>query len=138
MTNDELRACMKRLHLASDDIQFIQASRSRGEAGERLRALQERVRRRFKKVAPELHPDHNPDDPEKEEEFKRLLEVVEWVKGLKVAPPPPPRPVVPVIPMGGFFVGGGGFYGGGTYSNTSSTTTGWGPAGPSVVFTIKV
>ncbi|MBT5633529.1 MAG: J domain-containing protein, partial [Nitrospina sp.] len=35
---------------------------------------QEEIKKSFRNLALELHPDHNPDDPESEEKFKEVTE----------------------------------------------------------------
>lgn len=67
-------------------------------AQELLRALKERARKSFRRLALELHPDRTGNDETKTETFKALTQVFSELIKLEVRPPPPvPPPVQPVV-----------------------------------------
>ena len=96
-----------------------------------LEALKERVRKNYKKLAFESHPDRTGNDPEKTERFKMATAVRDKIEKVRLrrAPPPPPPMPVPVIhvqrvyfhPFANMNI---------NTSATTSTTTHFGPGGP--------
>lgn len=81
------------------------------------------VKKRWRKVALELHPDRTGGDPAKEERFKKFNVLVEEFLALEVSAPPPPPPVMarPFVVATSSATG-------------SATTTGW-ASGVTFVFT---
>ena len=61
----------------------------------RLVELKERVKKEFRRLALELHPDRTNGDEVKTERFKLMIKVKEAVEALQVQSPPPP--VIPVV-----------------------------------------
>lgn len=59
------------------------------QAAERLKAIQERVKARYKKLAFELHPDRTGGDDDKTKLFSEVTELNKRIQELQVRPPPP-------------------------------------------------
>jgi hypothetical protein len=113
---------MERLQISHEDLRALHL----GSYDARVRALgalQSDVKRRWKKVARELHPDRHPGDAEKEEEFKIVGGVVDELMAFEI-PLPPPRRVqqrLVSIPMGMSYYG---FEGSGSSTTTAVTMNG--------------
>lgn len=89
---------LRALGLTPDDFNTIQRQPTYETACQALDALKERVRKSFKKLVFELHPDRTGNDPVKTELFKTVTRIREDVEKLRINPPPPP--MVPFPGMG--------------------------------------
>jgi len=92
-----------------------------------LDELKERIRKNYRKLAFELHPDRTGNDPEKTERFKALAQLWGQVEKMQLrrAPPQPPQQVIFVQvafrhPFSTMNVS----------TNTGASTTNFGPGGP--------
>lgn len=120
-TDAQLSKAMQLLSLTPNDFRVIEQAPS-FEAGQQMLAgLKERVKKQFRKVALELHPDRTNNDPAKTDDFKLVSAVVDDIERLAFSRPPP-RPQQMRVVFVRMQVG---------YSGTGSTTTstfynGWG------------
>jgi hypothetical protein len=69
------------------------------QAQEMLRVVKERVRKNFRRLVLELHPDRTGNDPEKTEQFKVLAQIFADFNKLEVRPPAPMPPVSRQTPV---------------------------------------
>jgi len=125
-TPQQLQEAFGHLQVSPRDFLAIRQAQSLQAAQERLAELKERVKRRWKQLAFELHPDRTEGDEAKEKLFKLLSQVVKQFAEVKVTPPPrrvPFRRVVMQQPITWT-----------TNSSTSSTNT-WGNWVPGGVVT---
>lgn len=76
----------------------------------KLKELQARAKKAFRRLALELHPDRTGNDPAKADRFRRLVEVHEFIAGLEMRRPQPQR----VVFVSCTFTGGGWGGSGGT------------------------
>ena len=73
---------LRRLGVTMDAIQAVRRAPNAQAAAERLDALKDEARRRYRKLVFELHPDRGGDP----ESFKLLTQVYEEVQKLRVQP----------------------------------------------------
>jgi hypothetical protein len=80
------------LGVTPEAIEAVGRERDPARAEALLSALKETARKSFRRLAFELHPDRNPDDPEKARLFVALTKVAEYVQALELPRPPEPVP----------------------------------------------
>jgi hypothetical protein len=88
-TQAQVAEAFRHLGVTPGDLMGIRSSKSLPEAQGRLKALQERVKKRWKQLAFELHPDRTQGDKVKEQLFKLLAGVVNKIEEAKIQPPRP-------------------------------------------------
>lgn len=86
------------LGVSPAELQQVLQQPSFAECQVYLEALKDKVRKSFKKLAFELHPDRTGNDPEKTELFKVVARIRDDVEKLtlqeaQLLPPPPPMPI---------------------------------------------
>jgi len=124
----QLEQAMRDLGLTVETHARIRSAPSFEEAVVRLDALKVSARRRFHKLALELHPDRTGGDPAKTERFRTLAQVMDQLDRMQIGRPPAPRPVVRIV-----FSAGPGFAWSSVGSNSGASTTtsttygGWSP-----------
>lgn len=96
------RAWAAKLGLTTDSFQQCLQTRDLAEVNRRLKALTQRVKDCYRDLALELHPDHHPNDPEREQQLKELNDaktsILGFLEGIEVRPRRPmPRPVVRIM-----------------------------------------
>lgn len=94
------------------DLRHVQAAPSLDEAAVRLDALKARARKELRRLAIDLHPDRNGNDPVKTERLKALTELLSKFSAVqvKLAPAQPAMRVYVVQNM---------------WNNGAASTTGW-------------
>lgn len=107
---------MQLLGLRQEDFRAVETAPSFEEGVRRLDELKGRVKKAFRRVALELHPDRTNNDPAKTEDFKLASSAADEIDKLALRRPQP-RPQVHYIRIH--------FNGFGTATTTSSTTTSW-------------
>jgi hypothetical protein len=127
LTEAQAVQVLRELGISPGAFQTVRACRTLKEATRKLAALKATAKRGYRDAAFRLHPDRNPDDPEKEELFKLVTRVHTQIQELKVRPPAPPRPRV-VMHWPSTTV----------TTSTSSTTTTLGSNGIRVTVRVKV
>jgi hypothetical protein len=88
-----LQGILQDLGVSQDELAALQKC-SLAEGQRKLDELKERVRKNFKRLAFELHPDRTGNDPAKTERFKAICEVRDGFERLGLAPRPAPVPPV--------------------------------------------
>jgi len=91
-TQAEVVKAFQHLGITEADVMGIRSAPSLVEANKRLQALRDRVKKQWRKLAFELHPDRTEGDEDKEKLFKLLSGVVDKLDDTKVLPPMRPRP----------------------------------------------
>jgi len=94
LSPEQVSFAMQRLRIGTAALVAIKNGPYDGRV-RALEALKKYVKREFKRVARETHPDLHPNDLAKEEEFKVIRETVEAILAMEVPKPVPPRRVVP-------------------------------------------
>ena len=97
------------------DLRHVQAAPSLDEAAVRLDALKARARKELRRLAVDLHPDRNGDDPVKTERLKALTELLSKFSAVQVKLAPA-QPVMRVYVVQNVW---------GASTSTTSTTAGW-------------
>jgi hypothetical protein len=72
------------LGIAASELSSVRVPGSLSDMRARLKDLQVRVKKGFKEAALRLHPDVNPDNPEAEDLFKLVSEVVRQIAALRI------------------------------------------------------
>lgn len=90
--SNETYPYLEQLGVLPQDLQTL-AQVPRSEAVRLLEALKERVRRNWKRLAFQLHPDRTGNDPQKTAHFQRLTEVREKFEQVELLPEPVPTAV---------------------------------------------
>ena len=120
LTDAQMLRAFEALGMQFSELHAVRAPGSLPDMQARLAEFQARLKKSFRVAALRLHPDHNPDDPEAEDTFKLVLEVVRQLQALSIRERPRPRPRM-------YYTGTG-----------STTTTGtWGGSG-TIRINIKV
>lgn len=91
---------LRALGISSGDFQAIRTATTLEVAQATLEAVKVKVRKAYKKLALDLHPDRTNGDPEKTDLFRVVTSVKNDIEALTIdraLPPPPPQPMVPVI-----------------------------------------
>ena len=93
----EIQQGATRLGLTSEALAFCQSAPSVEEANQRLADLRKQVKKTYRKLSLELHPDRNLDNQSKTEEFKVLsvayTEVDKFLSKARVEK----RPIRPIV-----------------------------------------
>jgi hypothetical protein len=74
-------------------------------ACEQLQALKARMKKAYRKLVFELHPDRTGNDPVKTALLTTLSTVVRDIEGLAIPKPPPPQPRPVMVAVRGTWVG---------------------------------
>jgi hypothetical protein len=93
LTNAQAFRAMQLLNLTQEDFRSIERAPTFEVGQQMLVVLKDRVKKQFRKVALELHPDRTNNDPVKTDEFKLVAAVVDDIEKLNLSRPPPPHPV---------------------------------------------
>lgn len=94
LTDAQALRAMQLLNLSQEDFRSIEQAPTLEAGQQMLAALKERMKKQFRKVALELHPDRTNNDPVKTDEFKLVAAVVDDIEKLGLhRPPPRPMPV---------------------------------------------
>ena len=94
LTDSQMLTALGELGIQVDEFHAIRTPGPLAEMQARLDEFQARVKKAYREAAMRLHPDRNPDDPESEDLFKRVSEVVRQLQALRVQERPRPRPQV--------------------------------------------
>lgn len=94
MTQEEELHLLALLGFCPADFQRVTRMPSYEQGVAELDALKMRVRKAFRKVSLQLHPDQNGGDAEKTALFLKLNGFVEKIEKLQLQPPAPPRMMV--------------------------------------------
>jgi len=94
----EVEALLREMGITLEDFRYIREAPSLAEGIERLKALQDKFKKAFSKMALKLHPDHTGGDPTATERFRLLCKLKEDIAKLTLSPQPPPVPF-PVRPF---------------------------------------
>lgn len=87
------------LGITAEDFNEVRRQRTYEEAVAKLEEVKEKVRKGYKKLAFELHPDRTGDDVEKTELFKIITQVKQDIESLQIERPRPVPVPVPMIPV---------------------------------------
>lgn len=87
VTSEEVNQAFADLGLRREDFQAAQHAPTREAAQEMLAALKARVKRRYRELALELHPDKTGGDETKTARFRLLAQVWADVDNLKIGAP---------------------------------------------------
>jgi hypothetical protein len=122
----QLEQAMTDLGLTAEAHASVRQAPSFEAAVARLDAIKAEAKRRYRKLALELHPDRTGGDVDKTERFKVLAQVMDQLEKMRVGRPPAPRPAPPPVRVVVFSTAPGFGYGYGFSgsSGATSTTTG--------------
>lgn len=90
LSDPQIFRAMQLLGVQQTDFRSIETAASFDAGVQQLEALKLRVKKQFRKLALELHPDRTNNDPAKTEDFKLVSAVVDEIDRLVFRPPPPP------------------------------------------------
>ena len=123
LNDAQLLRAMNMLEVRPEDFRHIEAATSLDECQQRFTTLKERVRKRFRQLATQLHPDKTNNDPVKTEDFKLVAAAVDELDKLRVGriPAPRPQPQYQQVTIRVSFVRREA----GFSSTSTTTTTGW-------------
>jgi DnaJ-domain-containing protein 1 len=80
LTDDQITAAYEALDVTAEDLCAACID------PDRLRDLQERAKKRYRKLVFELHPDRTNGDENRSQLFRAVTEVIEDIKDLKATP----------------------------------------------------
>lgn len=93
LTDSQMLIAFDELGLDASELSAVQVPGSLSDMRARLEDLQSRVKKGFKEAALRLHPDVNPENPEAEDLFKLVSEVVRQIMALRIKERPRTIPI---------------------------------------------
>lgn len=93
LTDAQLQRALLLLRIKQDDFTDIVNAPTMAEGQQRLAELKARVKKQFRTLAFDLHPDRTNNDPAKTDDFKLVSVVAEDLQEVELRPKPLPRQV---------------------------------------------